>query len=124
MAIRKYVVYVNKEIGRFEAILDVASIFVKIKSKKIQDGKYVLEGSLDVVETLIHNFANGIMAITKIDAEHSSANMKMSGAKITISEGERDQIESIVNRLISNSPEWVVMYLAGCDYDEENNEYI
>lgn len=121
MAIRKYTVYVNKEINRFEAILDAASIFVKIKSEKIEDGKYILEGSLDVIETLVKNFANGTMAITSSDREYSSAIVKMDNVTININENEdaeKDDVVSIVNHLNKiGEPEWVLIRL----YNEEED---
>ena len=115
----KYTVYVFKDIDRFETFLDVASMLVKFKFEKIEDGKYVLEGSSDVIETLVKNFGNGTLAVTNAIGERSSAVVKMKDmAIININNAGWNDVVLLVSHLNKiNQPEWVLMYLVG--YDEK-----
>lgn len=115
----KYTVYVDKEISRFETIFDVASMLVKIKFEKIEEGKYVLEGASDVIETLVKNFGNGALAVTNTIGECSSAVVKMKDmANININNAVWNDVILLVSHLSKiNQPEWVLMYLVG--YDEK-----
>lgn len=115
----KYTVYVFKDIDRFETFLDVASMLVKFKFEKIEDGKYVLEGSSDVIETLVKNFGNGTLAVTNAIGECSSAVVKMKDmAIININNAGWNDVVLLVSHLNKiNQPEWVLMYLVG--YDEK-----
>ena len=110
MADAKYTVYVFKDIDTFETFLDVASMLVKFKFEKIEDGKYVIEGSSDVIESLVKKFGNGTQAVTNAIGERSSAVVKMKDiANININNA------GYLNKI--NQPEWVLMYLVG--YDEK-----
>ena len=115
----KYTVYVFKDIDRFETFLDVASMLVKFKFEKIEDGKYVLEGSSDVIETLVKNFGNGTQAVTNAIGKRSSAVVKMKDiANININNAGWSDVVLLVSHLNKiNQPEWVLMYLVG--YDEK-----
>jgi len=115
----KYTVYVFKDIDTFETFLDVASMLVKFKFEKIEDGKYVLEGSSDVIETLVKNFGNGTQAVTNAIGERSSAVVKMKDiANININNAGWSDVVLLVSHLNKiNQPEWVLMYLVG--YDEK-----
>lgn len=115
----KYTVYVFEQIDRFETFLDVASMLVKFKFEKIEDGKYVLEGSSDVIETLVKNFGNGTLAVTNAIGERSSAVVKMKDiANININNAGWSDVVLLVSHLNKiNQPEWVLMYLVG--YDEK-----
>ena len=119
MTDKKYTVYVDKDINIFETFLDVASMLVKFKFEKIEDGKYVLEGSSDVIETLVKNFGNGTLAVTNAIGERSSAVVKMKDmAIININNAGWNDVVLLVSHLNKiNQPEWVLMYLVG--YDEK-----
>ena len=111
----KYTIYVFEQIEKFETILDYA----EVKSEKIDDGKYVLEGSSDVIESLVKKFANGTMAITSDIEGGSCAIVKINSyATVSINDVARDKVISFVNRLIKvRTPEWALIYLIG--YDEK-----
>ena len=115
----KYTVYVFKDIDTFETFLDVASMLVKFKFEKIEDGKYVLEGSSDVIESLVKKFANGTQAVTNAIGERSSAVVKMKDiANININNAGWSDVVLLVSHLNKiNQLEWVLMYLVG--YDEK-----
>ena len=61
MADTRYTVYVFEQIERFETFLET---YAEVKSEKIEDGKYILEGSSDIIESLLKKFTNGTVAIT------------------------------------------------------------
>ena len=119
MADAKYTVYVFKDIDTFETFLDVASMLVKFKFEKIEDGKYVIEGSSDVIESLVKKFGNGTQAVTNAIGERSSAVVKMKDiANININNAGWSDVVLLVSHLNKiNQPEWVLMYLVG--YDEK-----
>lgn len=115
----KYTVYVFKDIDRFETFLDVASMLVKFKFEKIEDGKYVLEGPSDTIESLVKKFGKGTLAVTNAIGERSSAVVKMKDiANININNAGWSDVVLLVSHLNKiNQPEWVLMYLVG--YDEK-----
>lgn len=124
MARKKYTFVVSEDIDKFEAILDAASIFVNIKSKKIEDGKYVLEGTTVDIESLLKKFANGTVAITyPIEDRCSSASVVLNDKTSVSIMGTRDEVESIVGYLNkAYRPEWVLMRIYNEEEDED--EYI
>lgn len=115
----KYTVYVFKDIDTFETFLDMVSMVVKFKSEKMEDGKYVLEGSSDTIESLVKNFGKGTLAVTNAIGERSSAVVKMKDmATININNAGWSDVVLLVSHLNKiNQPEWVLMYLVG--YDEK-----
>ena len=115
----KYTVYVFKDIDIFETFLDMVSMVVKFKSEKMEDGKYILEGPSDTIETLVKNFGNGTLAVTNTIGECSSAVVKMKDmATININNAGWNDVVLLVSHLNKiNQPEWVLMYLVG--YDEK-----
>lgn len=115
MANTKYTVYVFEQIERFETIIEYA----EVKSKKIEDGKYVLEGSSDTIESLVKKFANGVIAITSDIEGNSCAIVKINSyATISVNDATRDEVILFVSRLIkARVPEWALLYLMG--YDEK-----
>lgn len=115
----KYTVYVFKDISIFETFLDMVSMVVKFKSKKMEDGKYVLEGPSDTIESLVKNFGKGTLAVTNAIGERSSAVVKMKDiADININNAGWSDVVLLVSHLNKiNQPEWVLMYLVG--YDEK-----
>lgn len=119
MADAKYTVYAFKEIDRVETFLDALSMYTDVKSKKIEDGKYVLEGSSDIIESLVRRLANGIMAVTSNVGECSSAIVEMSNmATVAITNATWNNVMIIINQLNGISkPEWILLYLNG--YSEE-----
>lgn len=115
----KYTVYVFKDISIFETFLDMVSMVVKFKSEKMEDGKYVLEGPSDTIESLVKNFGKGTLAVTNAIGERSSAVVKMKDiANININNAEWSDVVLLVSHLNKiNQPEWVLMYLVG--YNEK-----
>lgn len=115
----KYTIYVFEQIENFETILDAASVLVKLKFEKIEDGKYVLEGSSNIIEPLVKNIGNGILAVTNAIGECSSAVVKMKDmANININNAGWNDVVLLVSHLNKiNRPDWVLMYLVG--YDEK-----
>ena len=115
----KYTVYVFKDIDTFETFLDMVSMVVKFKSEKMEDGKYVLEGPSDTIESLVKNFGKGTLAVTNAIGERSSAVVKMKDiANININNAGWSDVVLLVRHLNKiNQPEWVLMYLVG--YDEK-----
>lgn len=115
----KYTVYVFKDIDTFETFLDMVSMVVKFKSEKMEDGKYVLEGPSDTIESLVKNFGKGTLAVTNAIGERSSAVVKMKDmATININNAGWSDVVLLVSHLNKiNQPEWVLMYLV--EYDEK-----
>ena len=129
MAKVRYMIEVFKDAEKFEGILDAASIFVdKFAYNKREDGKYLIYGDLttvDNIEKLVKRFARGTRAIRSVDCDSSATVQMNEKANAIIQHATPDAVKVFVDHLAKiNNPEWVLMYLTGYNYEEEEDEYI
>jgi hypothetical protein len=129
MAKVRYMVHVFKDVEKFEGILDASSIFVdKFAYKKIEDGKYLIYCDLttvDKIEKLVKRFARGTRAIRSVDCDSSAAVQMNEKTNVIIQHATPEAVVAFVDHLAKiNNPEWVLMYLTGYNYEEEEDEYI
>ena len=126
MAKVRYMVHVFKDVEKFEGILDAASIFVDgLSYEKREDGKYVLDGDVASIEKIVKGFARGTRAIRSVGVDSSAIVQMNEKTEATIKHATSEAVRSFVDRLAGfNNPEWVLMYLQGYNYEEEEDEYI
>lgn len=126
MAKVRYMVEIFKDDKKFEGILDAASIFVNgLSYEKREDGKYLLEGDAISIEKIIKGFARGTRAIRSVGADSSAIVQMNEKTEANIRYATTDAVKVFVDRLAEfNNPKWVLMYLKGYNYEEEEDEYI
>lgn len=124
MAKVRYMVHVFKDVEKFEGILDAASIFVEgVSYEKREDGRYLLYGNPISIEKIIKGFASGTRAIRSVSTDSSALIQMNEKTEVSIKHATSLAVVSFVNQLAKfNNPEWVLMYLQGYNYEEE--EYI
>ena len=127
MAKVRYMVEVFKDAEKFEGILDAASIFVdSVSYEKREDGKYLIDGDVVSIEKIVKGFARGTRAIRSVGVDSSAVVQMNEKTEITIKHATSLAVVSFINQLAKfNNPEWVLMYLQGYNYEEEDeDEYI
>jgi len=126
MAEAKYMIEVFENTLKFEGILDAASIFVDgVSYEKREDGKYILYGNPISIEKIVKGFAHGTRAIRSVGADSSAIVQMNEKTEANIRYATPEAARLFVEQLAKiNNPEWVLMYLNGYNYEEEEDEYI